>query len=267
MSQKTGSAPAKKRDRSKKKATPLAEQFAKAPTVNIQADYFFTDTEKQTLGAKLAVALEKREQLQAHKKELLAQIKAQEEGVNAEISLTGSKVRAGFEVRPLDVFVLFDPKKGLKSFHRKEAPHDFIRSETMLPSDYEQELPMPGLPPGKQPEPAKEKKPAAKKNGAKTDKKPDQSSSPIGETSIGDALNAAAAGKPLKRVPVLIDDQMPAEKMRMVFRKAAKLAGWPVAAIELLDEEALKLDGDTKKTLELFEAHTIRPGASEEPAK
>lgn len=263
-----GAAP-KKRDRSKK--TVLADQFAKAPTVNIQADYLFTESERQHLGTKLAALLDNREQLAAHKKELMSQLKAQEEGISSEIKLTGSKLRGGFEVRPMDVFVLFEPKKGQKHYHRKEAPHDLIRSETMLPGDYEQELPISDLPPSKK-APEAPKKGAQSDNGtpppappkAKKNAKPEGVGSPIGETSIGDALNNAAAGVKLKRVPVVIDDQMPAVKMRMVFRKAAKLAGWPVAAIELLDEEALKLEDDPKKTLELFDAHTIRPGASED---
>lgn len=259
---KKGSAAPRKRDRSKTPKAVLAEQFAKAPTVNIQADYYFTEGENQALGLKLAGLLESKEQLQAHKKELMAQLKAQEEGITADIRLTGSKRRSGFEVRPLDVFVLFEPKKGLKHYHRKEAPHALIRSETMLPGDYEQELPMEGLPPGK---PAAA--PAPKKETKKKAAKPDGAGSPIGVTSFSDALNAAAAGKELKRVPVVLDEGFPPDKIRAQFRKAAKKFGWPVAAIELLDDEAMKIGSeldDAPKVLELFNAHTIRPGASED---
>jgi len=256
-----GSASPRKRDRSKKPKTILAEQFAKAPTVNIQGDYYFTAEENQALGLKLAGLLEQKEQLQAHKKELMAQLKAQEEGITADIRLTGSKRRSGFEVRPMDVFVLFEPKQGQKHFHRKEPPHELIRSETMLPGDYEQELPMEGLPASKKPpEETKPKKAAAKKG------KPDGAGSPIGATSFSDALNAAAAGKELKRVPVVLDEGFPPDKIRAQFRKAAKKFGWPIAAIELLDDEAMKLGSeqeDAAKVLEMFNAHTIRPGATE----
>lgn len=262
MGTKAGSAPAKKRNRSKKPKAVLAEQFAKAPTVNIQGDYYFTEAENQALGLKLAGLLEQREQLQAHKKELMAQLKAQEEGITADIRLTGSKRRGGFEVRPMDVFVLFEPKKGLKHYHRKEAPHELIRSETMLPGDYEQELPMQGLPPSAKPPEAPAKPKAEKKKAAK----PEGAGSPIGVTSFSDALNAVAAGKELKRVPVVIDEGFPPDKIRAQFRKAAKKFGWPVAAIELLDDEAMKLGSeqdDAPKVLDLFNAHTIRPCAEE----
>lgn len=249
-----GSTAPKKKKGGKAKAAAPKDKFTGAPVVNIQADYYFTSDENQALGLKLAGLVQTKEEIAAHKKDILAQLKAQEEACIAEIKATSNKRRSGFEVRPTEALVLFDPKKGVKHLHR-QSDRSFIRTEQMLQSDYVQELPMEGLPPSQ--------KPAAEpKTGKKGGKKSQPSEA--GVTNFGDALKAAAAGTPLLAVPVVLDSLFTAGKIRMQFRKAAKKAKWPEAAIDLLDEEAIKaIDGiadetaQVTRTLEVLRPHTV----------
>lgn len=244
-----GSTAARKK-KGKAKAAPK-DKFDGAPVVNVQADYYFTPDENQALGLKLAGLVQTKEEIAAHKKDILAQLKAQEEACIAEIKATSNKRRSGFEVRPTEALVLFEPKKGVKHLHRV-SDRTLIRTEQMLQSDYVQELPMDGLPPSQKPA-----EPKPPKKGKKTPP------SEAGVTNLGDALKAAAAGTELPLVPIVLDPKFTAGKIRMQFRKAAKKAGWPEAAIDLLDEEAIKaIDGiaeeeeQVKRTMDVLQTHT-----------
>lgn len=227
--------PPKKPARKGKPPETPADPFAKAPTVKITGDYYFTDEEKRNLGMVLATLFTRKEEILAHKKDLMAQINAQAAGVEAELKGTSNKVRSGFEPREMEVFVLFhNPQKGQKSYYRTDN-RGLVRSEMMLPSDYEQELPMPGLPP-------KEEKKAAPKppNGSGKGSVPPGGDDGAGMTSLADALNAAAVGVDLKPVPFDVD---PLDEPKVIARKFAKAAGafgWPQAAIAILRDEVKK---------------------------
>lgn len=83
-------------------------------------------------------------------------------------------------------------------------------------------------------------------------------------TPFGEALHAAAAGKDLPLVPVLLSSEFPPEKARAMFRKHAKKNGWPEAAIDLLDEEAKKVvtpddaEGSILRVLAVLNPHTVQ---------
>lgn len=71
-----------------------------------------------------------------------------------------------------------------------------------------------------------------------------------GVTNLGDALKAAASGLDLPIVPIKLDSGYPAAKSRGQFRKAAKKAGWPEAAIDLLDDECAKAAAGVEDDIE-----------------
>lgn len=232
---------------SKKKPTlekPI-DPFDKAPKVTIIGDYHFADEEKRSLGMTLATSYTRREEILAHKKDLMAQINAQAAGVDAEIKGVANKIRSGFEPREMEVFVLFNnPEKGRKSFYRTDN-RAMVRSEMMVGSDYEQELPMPGLLPSQQPPATKAEKPARKASV------PPGGDEGAGVTSLGDALNAAAVGTELKPVPFTIDPVDDVKAIARKFTKAAGAAGWPQACIAILRDEVKKskTEADARETL------------------
>ena len=249
----------KKAKTATKSDAPLANRFDKAPVVQIQADYHFSDPEKQSLGMKLATLTTQKEEIAAHRKDVLSQINAQMEQCTAEIKVVSNKLRSGFEVRPTDAYILFnDPVKNQKSYYRKDGIGEggFVRSEAMLASDYEQELPIPDLPPSQKPPPAEKKS-----RGKKAPPAPAESAA--GVTNLGDALKAAAAGVELPRVPVVLDEHMNSAEVWKTFKKAAKTAGWPEAALTVLKDETRKME-TIEKMIETLDAHTIRPGATAE---
>lgn len=251
--------------------TPLATRFDKAPKQTIQADYKFTDSEKLVLGQNLAGLMQKKEEIAAKKKDLMAQINAQAEQCTAEIKGLSNKLHSGFEVRPTDCYVLFnDPEKGQKSFYAV-GTLDRVKTELMLSIDYEQDLPMDGLeptPPAEAPAKKPRKKPAAETAGPAPAGAPPvdpaleesgNGSTPLppagtgeeGTTNIGEALQKAAAGKTLPKVVVSLSEEFPADKARSTWRKAARKV-WPEAAVDLIDEQCLEVmdDGDPKGSLQ-----------------
>lgn len=267
-------------------STEIPEKFKKAPRVVIQADYKFTDSEKLVLGQQLAGLMQKKEEIAAKKKDLVAQMNALEQGCTAEIKGTSNKLHSGFEVRPTECHILFhDPEKGQKSFFAL-GTLDRVKTEIMLSSDYEQELPMEDLPPAAPPVADAPKKGRGKKAQAtEPESQPAAAGAPAvdpsleeaptgatsiptagtgeeGTTSLSDALQAAAAGKSLPKVAVDLSPDFPADKARATWRKAARKQGWPEAAVDLIDERCLEVmddadaKGSIKRVLDILQAHS-----------
>jgi hypothetical protein len=205
------------------------DPFLTEPRVSINGDYHFTNPEKQELGMKLATLYTRREEILAHKKDLMAQINAQAATVDAEIKGVSNKIRSGFEPREMQAICLYHmPDKGKKSYFSVDS-RALIRTEMMLPSDFERELPLEktvAAPPVVPPPPAGASRP---ENEA-------------GVTSLADALNAAALGTELKPVPFDVDPQDEPKAIARKFAKAAGAFGWPQAAIAILRDEVKKLE-------------------------
>ena len=90
----------------------------------------------------------------------MAQFKADAESLKADLSRIRGKIRTGYESRPVRVFSTVDPETRKKTYWREDN-QQFVKEVDAVDSDFEQDLPMPGLPPAKS-APAAEEKPAKK---------------------------------------------------------------------------------------------------------
>lgn len=233
----------------------LVKEILAGSITEVQSEYNFTDTEKQALGMKIAVISRQRSELADKKKEAVAQFSAQDSSLKSEEDLTRNKILSGFEMRSTRARIHMRPVDGQKDYYTDTNPPKFIKTEVMLAEDYQQE--MPGMP-----EPKKPEKPAEPPvDGEEKPKRGRKPKAEPKETTLGDLLHAAAAGKTLPRVPVVLDEGIPTKKLWTEFRKAAKQANWPETCIDLMHDQIKGQDPD--KALETLEPHTIRPGAAD----
>ena len=115
-------------------------------TVSLRHD--FNDKEYRDIGGKLNIALNTLAQLEhdlaAISKDYKARI-AQQEGIRDELN---NKLGNGYEMRQTKVAVVYDPKRGVKTFFaaddkKQKAP---LGEEPMRQSDYQIEIPIPPQP-------------------------------------------------------------------------------------------------------------------------
>lgn len=121
----------------KKQAKHVGEE-----TVSLRHD--FTDKEYRDIGGKLNVSLNELTRLEGELKTISSDYKAriqQQEGQRDELN---TKLGNGYEMRQTKVAVVYDPKRGIKTFfavedkkHRKP-----LSEEPMRQSDYQIELPV-----------------------------------------------------------------------------------------------------------------------------
>jgi|GEM_PF-3904441 len=114
-------------------------------TVSLRHD--FTDKEYRDIGGKLNVSLNELTRLDGELKSISSDYKAriqQQEGQRDELNM---KLGNGYEMRQTKVAVVYDPKRGVKTFYAVEDKRHrtALREEPMRPSDYQMEMPVAGL--------------------------------------------------------------------------------------------------------------------------
>lgn len=236
----------KKKPAAKKPATPRAktkeesEAVAGTPKIpdhreDIQAPYHFTPAEIETMNHGLRTALDDIETLQSQAKAAAQDFKLRITNKANDAKQLRNKLGAGEETRPMKAAVEFLPKKSVKRYLDPETG-EFIREEPMQPADWQ--LPMFKPEEIQSPKPAPTPVPEPPKSG-----KPPRTS-PAGETSVGDALDNAAAKTKAPLFWLDLEATYPApSNLTGEFKKAAKKAGWTLPQISALMDILKSADG------------------------
>lgn len=267
--------------KTKKKAEPIRE--------HIQAEYRFTDQEKQELGKHLAQLLNRREEIDAEKKQSASQYSARLQEVSAQISLASNKLCSGFETRAVLAVVEYDTERGVKQFWTDDEPRrrKLVKEDPMTPSDWqlpmfrEEEMGTGAAPQPEAPAPSPQRaapvddtseNPSNANDGAKHGSKAGRgkgagSPDPVnpGQNNLGDALVQAFAGADVPKIPFILNDMTRSDSSRFMkeFRRAATKAEWPEAAINLM-RDVLRGCDDIAAMKETLRPH-IAPSEEKTP--
>lgn len=262
--EKPKKAPAPKKKPAAKKTPAEAPPNGEAPPVEIpptreeiQAVYKFTPAEIDTMNTGLRNGLDAIEELQGQAKAAAQDFKLRIQNKQNETKSLRMKLTHGEETRPMTAAVKFDAKKALKTFLDPNTGA-FVREEPMQPADWQ-------LPMFRPTEDGKEK-PAAKgegdvkdgsgpaKKGAKAPK-----TSPAGETSVGDAMDKAAAEKAAPLIVLdLTKEDWTVQGLTRAFKKAATYAGWTEAQISTLKDRLSECE-TVEQMMDTLRPHTITP--------
>lgn len=235
----------KKKPAAKKPAAPKtktkeeSEAVAGTPKIpdhreDIQAPYHFTPAEIETMNHGLRTSLDDIETLQSQAKAAAQDFKLRITNKQNEAKQLRNKLGAGEETRPMKAAVEFIPKKSVKRYLHPETG-ELIREEPMQPADWQ-------LPMFKPEEIQSPKPPAPSPEPPKSGKAP--KTSPVGETSVGDALDAAAAKTKAPLFWLDLDATYPApNNLTGEFKKTAKKAGWTLPQISALMDILKSADG------------------------
>lgn len=161
----------------KKKTSPKAKKAdkpeePKAPDAfeRIEYKYDFNDAERADIGKKLAQLIREKDSIVTQAKASAKQWKLRIEECENKITALSDKTTDGFEMRPVEARVVFNRRKGMKTYYHPDTGAE-IRTAEMSNADYEA---LPGI----VPEPRKE---------------PEQGE---GLVNVGEALDKAAPGEP-----------------------------------------------------------------------
>lgn len=114
-------------------------------TEEIEARHDFTDEEKLVMLTDMARFNQELESLADQAKSSASSWKTKIKTVELKIKGLTNNASNGYEMRPVEANVEFDPKKGKKRYYRKDDGH-FIEEREMNPNDYELKLPLPAEP-------------------------------------------------------------------------------------------------------------------------
>lgn len=109
----------------------------------IEAKHEFTSDEKIGLLDSLSHAHQELSGIKDQAKHSAADYKNRAKAVENRISDLSNKATSGYELRPVECRVDFDPKKGVKHYLNRKTKEK-IETRDMQPSDYELQLPMSG---------------------------------------------------------------------------------------------------------------------------
>lgn len=253
-------------------STPKAAKSAKKPAVKkpakkkpeiirdtITAPYHFTDREKQELGSQLAALITKRGEIEQEKAQVMSQYGSRLKEVAAQIGHASNKITSGVEPREMRVIVEFDTKRGMKKFLTDDKKKTLVRDEPMTPGDWQLPMfkpeeiaqPKPPAPAPQSPAPA----PAA----APTKNARPPKSSPAGETSVGDAMDSAAAKSEARKFLLDLDkEDWSPEGLTQAFKKAAKKAGWTPIQISALADRLSEAPA-VESMIATLRPHVVEP--------
>jgi hypothetical protein len=201
---------------------------------DIQAPYHFTPEEIAAMNVGLRTALDDIETLESQAKAAAQDFKLRITNKRNEVKQYRNKLTAGEETRPMKAAVEFLPKKSVKRFLDPETGV-FIREEQMQPADWQ--LPMFKPEEIQSPKPPATPPPAGAPSGPAGTPKPAKApkSSPAGETSVGDAMDKAAAKEKAPQFWIDLGAGDWTDKgLTAAYKKAAKGAGWSNAQISAL---------------------------------
>ena len=113
--------------------------------VNVYGEYTFTEEEMKDMANDLAVKHIKKGQLEDKKRSVTSQIKAEIDGVDAELNQLASNIRNKSEYRQIKCTVKYFPEKDTKEFYSEEDGH-LVDTKKMEGDDYQLKLDMDGTP-------------------------------------------------------------------------------------------------------------------------
>lgn len=241
-SKKPANAEASSKASPEKKAEPVHNE-------TIQAPYHFTPEEIAGMNIELRDGLTQIDTLNDQKKQAMQDFKLRIDGIHNRTKQLVIKLNSGTETRPLEARVEFNTQANKKKFFHPTTG-EFIREDDMQPADWQ--LPMFKKAPDGKEVPGPEAATVAERTAKKPATAP--KSSPAGATSVGDALDKAAADT---QAPLLLldltGDDYEHVALTKAFKKAAKTAKWTKLQISLVMDRLRECD-TIKKMLD-----TLRP--------
>jgi hypothetical protein len=126
-------APERARKTAADKSEPLPPAFIEENTV---VKHQFTETEMSLLGQALAGHQTAKTELENTLKSISSDYRNKIKRIVLDIDGETSRIQQGYEMRPVQAFVLHNREQGFKCFYRKDTG-EFIRKETMTEVDFQ----------------------------------------------------------------------------------------------------------------------------------
>lgn len=112
------------------------EETEKKEIISKMCKYSFTEDEITKLGRELAQKNKENENTENEKKSVMSNYKAKLDALAAEIAMVSGNIQNGFEFKYMDVEVVYDYKKGIKTFRRVDNQEN-VGEEKLSPGEYQ----------------------------------------------------------------------------------------------------------------------------------
>lgn len=222
----------------------------------IQYQYRYAPEETAALNATLRAHLDRIDDLTGQAKAAAQDYKLRIQNEQNDAKRLRTQLNTGEESRSIRAAVEFDAKKGRKRFLHPETG-EFIREDVMSDADWQ--LPM------FKPDEVENKATGAVPAAPKGKKSKAPATSEPGETSLGAALDAAAAKKEMPQIVLDLDKGDWSDiGLTKAFRAAAKKAKWTPQAISLIIDRMKETD-TVENAIAVLRPHVVggEPAAPE----